>query len=202
MFHRARVVKLQPGACPIVQDSLPSEVFYVTDGTIKLTRVGLGGRETILGVHGSGSILGAEQAVAGTRHVASATAITECTVRAIAVCHYREAIRVDRDLCALRYVAVSKLYINSLEQCGRLGGDSAESRLAAALIDCIPVSDVAGTKTHRVQFPLRSWEIAQMLAVTPWYLSRMLGKLESDSVIRRNKGWIVILDIDKLTTMA
>jgi len=41
-----------------------------------------------------------------------------------------------------------------------------------------------------------------MLAVTPWYLSRMLGKLESDSVIRRNKGWIVILDIDKLTTMA
>jgi len=68
MFHRARVVKLQPGACPIVQDSLPSEVFYVTDGTIKLTRVGLGGRETILGVHGSGSILGAEQAVAGTRH--------------------------------------------------------------------------------------------------------------------------------------
>jgi len=40
--------------------------------------------------------------------------------------------------------------------------------------------------------------IAQLLAITPIYLSRLLEQLEDDGLIRRSKGWLIIRNPDKL----
>jgi len=45
--------------------------------------------------------------------------------------------------------------------------------------------------------PVKEWELAQFVAVTPAHLCRLLGALEKDRLLRRNKGWLEILDADK-----
>ncbi|MGH2376405.1 MAG: helix-turn-helix domain-containing protein [bacterium] len=46
--------------------------------------------------------------------------------------------------------------------------------------------------------PLRHWEIAQLLAVTPAYLSRLFNRLEQEGILLRRKGWLTISDPDNL----
>jgi len=50
----------------------------------------------------------------------------------------------------------------------------------------------------RVTVPLKQWELAQLLAVTPAYLSRLLDRLEQDGTLTRRKGWIVVPDATRL----
>jgi len=41
-------------------------------------------------------------------------------------------------------------------------------------------------------FPLKHKELAQMVAVTPEHLSRLLKQLERDGIIKREKGLLVM----------
>ena len=46
--------------------------------------------------------------------------------------------------------------------------------------------------TSRLHLPLKHYEIAHLLSITPTYLCRLLNTLEKENVITRNKGWIII----------
>ena len=41
-----------------------------------------------------------------------------------------------------------------------------------------------------IRCPLRQWEVAQLVGVTPSYVSQLLGELEREGVVRRERGWI------------
>jgi CRP-like cAMP-binding protein len=49
-----------------------------------------------------------------------------------------------------------------------------------------------------LRLPLKHWELAQLIAVTPEYLSRLLNKMQQDGVVRRKKGFMIIQDMGKL----
>jgi CRP-like cAMP-binding protein len=53
-------------------------------------------------------------------------------------------------------------------------------------------------KSARVNLPLTRVEIAQLLAITPEHLSRVLNVMEQEGIIRRDKGTILIPDIARL----
>jgi CRP-like cAMP-binding protein len=46
--------------------------------------------------------------------------------------------------------------------------------------------------TSKLQLPLKHYEIAHLLSITPTYLCRLLNALQAERVITRSKGWIVI----------
>jgi len=50
----------------------------------------------------------------------------------------------------------------------------------------------------RFELPLRNWELAQLLGVTPEHLSRILRDLTKEGIIRRAKGWILVERPEKL----
>jgi len=54
----------------------------------------------------------------------------------------------------------------------------------------------------RIHNPLKHWEIAQLISVTPQHLSRLLKRLEEEGIIRRNKGWLIISDYQRLQAEA
>jgi hypothetical protein len=49
-----------------------------------------------------------------------------------------------------------------------------------------------------VGFPAKYYEIAQVLAVTPQYLSWLIGQLEKEGICKRDKGWLIVLHQEKL----
>jgi CRP-like cAMP-binding protein len=55
----------------------------------------------------------------------------------------------------------------------------------------------AGEKI-RLRLPLKQWEIANYIAVTPEYVSKLMKQMEKEGVIRKEKGWVVVYDPQKL----
>jgi DNA-binding Lrp family transcriptional regulator len=49
-----------------------------------------------------------------------------------------------------------------------------------------------------VRLPLKYWEIAQLVGITPEHLSRILRQLEQEGIIKRKDGRLVISDFRKL----
>ena len=47
-------------------------------------------------------------------------------------------------------------------------------------------------KQFKLRIPLKHKELAQMITITPEHLSRLLGKLEDEGFIGREKNWIII----------
>jgi DNA-binding IclR family transcriptional regulator len=43
----------------------------------------------------------------------------------------------------------------------------------------------------KIPATLKFWEIAQVIGVTPPYLTRLLNELEREDIIRRDKGWVI-----------
>lgn len=54
------------------------------------------------------------------------------------------------------------------------------------------------TADKKLHLPLKLWEIAQFLGITPSYLSRLLKSLEREGLIERDNGWIKVTNADKL----
>ena len=99
---------------------------------------------------------------------------------------------------AFQIESQSCLWVRELPcQCDRdpleVGGVSARQRLEQLLwqLAC-DRSAASGKPALKFQLPLRSWEAAQLLAITPTYLSRLFGELEREEIISRSKGWILI----------
>jgi hypothetical protein len=49
----------------------------------------------------------------------------------------------------------------------------------------------------RVALPLRYTELARAIVTTRQHLARVLKQLEDDDLIRRQKGWLVIPDLER-----
>jgi CRP-like cAMP-binding protein len=71
---------------------------------------------------------------------------------------------------------------------------SSRRRLESALSALVP-SERAHAKEVKLQTPLKHREIAEMIAVTPEQLSRLLKEMEEDGLLRREKGWLILRDI-------
>ncbi len=50
----------------------------------------------------------------------------------------------------------------------------------------------------KIQMILKSWEVAQLLSLTPQHLCRLLKQLENEGVVVRKKGWLILPDPKKL----
>jgi CRP/FNR family transcriptional regulator len=192
--------KLHPSGLELFQqDCIVQEVFLIESGVAKLIRSEDNGHELILGLRFPGALLGSAAAVCHSSHPGSAVTITDCRLTRI-----RKEVFVD--LVASN--AVVSLYLNEMLsrevldqaiQVSQLAGVSARRRLEQLLWYFVPRQ---GTKevpiVQRFQLPVRSWEAAQLLAVTPAYFSRLVGELESEGVLTRRKGWITIAKPDEL----
>ena len=76
---------------------------------------------------------------------------------------------------------------------------SARERLTKFLCEMIheiePLTEkktITYDKPVKLNIPLKFKEIAQMIAVTPEHLSRLLTEMEQQGIIKRDKGHLVI----------
>jgi len=57
---------------------------------------------------------------------------------------------------------------------------------------------VPTSKGFRMQLPLKYRELAQLITVSPEHLCHVLGTIEKEGLIRREKGWLYLIERDKL----
>jgi CRP-like cAMP-binding protein len=77
---------------------------------------------------------------------------------------------------------------------------SARSRLRNFFSRLTEVRKVDGKKS-RVRLPLKQKEVAELIAVTPEHLSRLLHELSRDGLLQLRRGSIVIPDPQALAAI-
>ena len=74
----------------------------------------------------------------------------------------------------------------------------ARRRLERLLYTLAPACGTIARSGLRLSLPVRHFEIADAIMVSPQYLSQLLKGLESDGLIRRQRGWLILSDPDQL----
>ena len=187
------------GTVLMQQGGDPGDVFYVEDGLAKLVRTGLDGREQILGLRGPGWFLGAALVLAFRAHPASAVALTPCRLRRLTRQAFLELMAKHEALSWHVHEMHSREVLSQFQQMADLGTATSRQRLERFLRRfteaATPSRNGGGV---RLSLPLKRWELASLIAVTPEHLSRLLRQLRDDGVIRVNQGTIVVPDVRRL----
>ena len=187
------------GTVLVRQGCAPSDIFFIEEGLAKLVRIDGNGREQILGLRGPGWILGASFVLVGRSHPASVVAVTACTLSRLSREVFLEMMAEQPELSWHVHRMHSREVLSQFHHMADLGVKTARQRLERVLRRLVAVTNPGDNDREvRLSSPLKRWELASLIAVTPEHLSRLVKQLRNDGVIRVHKGWIVIPDMRRL----
>jgi CRP/FNR family transcriptional regulator len=181
------------------QGSLLDHVFLVNYGLIKLIHLDEEGQESILGLRSGGSILGACSAIVKRPSPISAVALVNCQVNTFPVNTFLDLARTDPNLSWYLHQVQSNEVYEQVEHLAGLRNLSAQQRLEQLLWQLISVTHMADErKPVRLNLPLKYWEIAQLVGITPEHLSRVLRQIQEEGKMRRENGALIVFDFQRL----
>jgi CRP-like cAMP-binding protein len=178
-------------------------VYFVAHGLVKLTDIQSDGRVTILGLRSRGWIVGAAAAIRRHPYPVTATTLTRCQLFRVGVRRFLTSLQRSAGLSWYVHDMHARELHDQLAQEVGLRSLTARERLEHFLATLLPQRGSAARPVEfRLELPLRLWEVAQLIAVTPAYLSDLLGQLETEGVVRRSKGTVTITRPDRLSSPA
>jgi CRP-like cAMP-binding protein len=181
------------------QGDVTQYVYFLERGLLKTQYTDVNGQELIISLLGSfGGIVGASCAVL-EKHCVSATVLSDSLMRYLPAARMRELLRSDVRVSWRVHQLHCRMLHEQLTQRLELGSLSARRRFEQLLWQLIQALDGKSTAQGvRMQLPLKYWEIAQLIVVTPEHLCRIVRSLEAEGLLRRDKGWMIVSEPHKL----
>jgi CRP-like cAMP-binding protein len=181
------------------QGAVAAEVFFIESGLVKLVRSEEGGRELIADLRFAGYLLGDAAVISNRPHPLTAITLIETSVRRITAKVFCRLLQTDERFAWGVRQAQSREAFDNLARITQLGCVPARHRLEH-LLRLLIMARAARTLAGdvRLELPLKNWEVAQLIAVTPTYLSRLFAQLEKAGILKRSAGWIIVRDPRKL----
>jgi len=181
------------------QDTPANAVYMIERGLVKLTWVESGGSEVIVGLRRRHWLLGAPAVLLERSYAFTVTTLTPCDLRCISSYGFLQLVNMNAEFCRQLLRRLSEeIYCHGIKV-AVFGCIPARDRLIKFLCELVLEQGQANPppelkKPVRLQIPLKLKELAQLIAVTPEHLSRMLRELELQGIISRNKGWLILTD--------
>ncbi len=185
------------------QGAFPRGAYFIASGYVKLTSVDTDGRQLIIGLRSAGSILGAASVILEKSHPVSATTVTSCTLRYISSSAFISLLKEDAHFSWLVQLEQSRESYERITRIVQLGCGSARQRLAELLCQLISANPVIESQPEVcLHLPLKQWEVAQLIAVTPEHLNRIVRQMQREEILRWTKSCVVIPDWQRLRQVA
>lgn len=181
------------------QGSFAQEVYFISEGLVKLHRVISGGKEFIVDLRFAGWLLGAPSIIVQEPNPVAAITLTKCRLRRLPANIFLDLIKNNGDFAWYIHSVQSREIFNEMARIVQLGCFSAQQRLEQLLWQLI--SAVEPESMHQqvqLQLLLKHWEISQLIAITPQHLSRVFKDMQKQGMIRQEKGWIIVPDPQRL----
>ncbi len=182
------------------QGAAVQEVFYVASGIVKLARSDRSGEEIIIDLAFTGAWVGSASGIIDVPSPVTAITCTTTSLERMPVRVFRDRLEHDPELSRRIHEVHARDLCRQTGRMAELSSRTSRERLERVMRQLILALGLAASpRGIRLQSPLRHWEIARLIAVTPEHLSRMLKQMEVEGVIRREKqGCMVVLDPTRL----
>jgi CRP-like cAMP-binding protein len=176
------------------QGGRPGDVYFIHRGIIKLSRLESNGQEVLLDLRFAGSLVGSAAVIREKLHPFSAVTITRCVLSRWSSGQFLSLLTSDAALAARVRETLCDEVLDHVTRISQLTCLTARQRLEQLLWQFCQRLSPTNSSQHgsKLQLPLKHYEIAHLLSITPTYLCRLLNALETENVIRRSKGWIII----------
>jgi CRP-like cAMP-binding protein len=188
------------------QGADPADVYLVNSGIIKLTRSEANGQAILVDLRFAGALLGAAAVISEKPHPFAAITVTRCALTRWSSQKFQSLLATDTKLADRVREVLSDEVLEHVARISQLTCLPARERLEQLLWQFsarLGHDDLyrRSESRPRLQLPLKHYEVAHLLSITPTYLCRLLNTLEKENVITRTKGWIVITEPSKLWHM-
>jgi CRP-like cAMP-binding protein len=183
----------------IREGAVLNEVLLVRAGVVKLARTAGDGRESIIELAFRQTWLGAASVIVNKPSPVSATTCTEAMITRIPADEFRRQLRDTPQLSLSVHEAHARELNRQMGWIDELASLSSLERLKLVMrrfLAALPRQ--TSTRGIRLNVPLRHWELARLIAVSPEHLSRLFREMERDGIIQRSKGWVIVSDLMRL----
>ena len=188
-----------PGEELFRQGGAPHGVCCIGSGYVKLSAVDEDGRELIVGLRGAGVVLGVSAVILQESYRVSATAVTDCESSYISAGLFVPLLKADARFSWLIQREQSRHSSQLLSHIMQLGFRSARNRLGELLWQLISATSVSEhVREAHLSLPLKQWEVAQLIAVTPEHLNRLVKQMQQEGILRWTKDRITVFDFKRL----
>jgi CRP-like cAMP-binding protein len=188
-----------PGVALFEQGTPASDVYYVESGLVKLFHSHANGAESIVGLRFPGWFLGASALIVGCSNTSTATTLARSSIRHIRGVEFLRLLEVDTQVSwqIQQQQALEVLdYARHIAQLGSLSSRIRLEHLLRELILALQVDPPTGEVILPV--PLKHWELAGLIGVSPEHLSRLLHQMQTNGLIRKDRGRIVVIEFERL----
>jgi len=188
-----------PSTNLFIQGATPREVFYIERGMVKLLRMNENGQELAVGMPSQGSLLGAASVIVREPYPFTAITVTSCALSRIPADLFLRLAKSDEEFCWYLHEVHSREVHRQASQLAALRYLSARQRFERLLLQFLSSIPAHERQTSmKIRLPLKRWEIAQLLAIRPEHLSRVLQQIKQEGILREEDGCFIVSDVRKL----
>ena len=197
-------IQTYPSYMEIIRQDAPSNaVYFLKSGNIKLTWADQEGHEVLAGLRHQNWLIGAPSVLLEKPYSFTITTLTQCSLRCISAQKFLHLVNTNTEFSLHLMKILSQEIFNHAKTLVTLGCVPVRDRLKYLLYKF--TSEMSTKKRNdkyiKISLPLKYKEIAQILAVTPEYLSRILKEMETRKEIRRQKDGSIELNTESLRSL-
>jgi len=188
-----------PSGTEIYREDAVAEVVYLIErGIIKLSRIDLNGKEIIVGLRSRYWLLAAPAVFLGMPYLYTATTVTPCHLRPITAKCFFHVLKTNEAVSREMYRLLSQEVISKLRKVEEVSCMSANERMRQFLRQLVAELSPEKSQAHdHFQIPLKQYELAQIVGVSPEHLCRVVKDLEQEGVVIGTKGMLTIRDVSR-----
>ncbi len=194
LSYGASQVVYDRGATIYHQGTVPTGVYFVVSGSVKLVAQGPDGRDKIIELVGPGEMFGEVGVFMHSTYRSCAQAIGRCTLIHVTREQVLGSVGRDQELSAWMLAEVSTRVQKMIDVICSQSASLAAGRVAAYLVELVE----RGPHKHRVEFPAPKGTVASLLSLTQETFSRIMRRLSDDGLIALAGRTVHILDLDGL----
>lgn len=184
----------------IDRQELSRDVYFITDGTVRIVNYTVGGREVTLEDLGAGGYFGELAALDGQPRSATVVALEDTTIAKMAPERFLRVLKMYPDVALRVMVELAKVVRISTQRIMDLSTLGANNRVHSELLRLAKAHDSDDNRAVITPIPVHA-DMASRASTTRETVARVLSDLSRQQLVRREKDALVVLDVDKLEEM-
>lgn len=188
----------EAGALIFTEGDICRELLVVEDGEVKIIKSAPNGRDQLIGIERRGSSLAEIAVLDGSSYPATAQAVTAAVVLRLSADRFRQVCLQNPDMALKVFKVLGRRLRHLVSLVEELSSSTVRARLIGYLVR---LAEENGRRTSEgIQFELaeNNQEIAVRLGTVRELVSRNLGRLHGEGLVRMTKRTVNIPDLQVL----